>query len=87
MLMDMSTKRGKSRSHKINPRFNLTKCLSRIEEINEKVKDITDQIGFKEKPRETANNLHHYKECDELTEQISFLKSEKWKLDFELKSS
>ena len=87
-------KKGKSRSHKLNPspdsdakRIKLNKevRLSRIEEINEKVKDITDQIGFKEKHRESANNLHHYKECDKLTEQISSLKSEKRKLDLELK--
>ena len=87
-------KKGKSCSHKLNPsqesdskRIKLNKevHLSRIEEINEKVKGITDQIGFKEKRRESANNLHHYKECDKLTEQISSLKSEKQKLDLELK--
>ena len=86
--------KGKSRSHKLNPsqksgakhiKLNKEVRLSRIKEINEKVKDITDQTGFKEKRRESANNLHHYKECDKLTEQISSLKSKKRKLDLELK--
>ena len=40
------------------------------------VKDLSDQITYKEKRRESASNVHNYKECDMLTEQMSALKAE-----------
>lgn len=93
-----SYKKGKSRSKQVNPS---TECdvttpkrkkissdvrLHRIAEIQERLIDTKDQIGFKEKRRENAEISHNYKDCDKLTEQISTLKSEKRDLHFELSS-
>jgi len=70
------------------PMQNISNIIKKsvCQKVTDKLKDITDQIRFKEKRRESANNLHQYKECDKLAEQISSLKSEKQKLDLELKS-
>lgn len=53
-------------------------------ELQDKIKDLNDQIGFKEKRREAANNVRNYKDYEKLTEQMSELKSQKRKLDLEL---
>ena len=58
--------------------------LTRITEIQDKAKDLNDQIGYKQKRREAANNVRNYKECDKLTEEMSELKSQKRKLETEL---
>lgn len=58
--------------------------LQRIGELKEVVKDLTDQITYKEKRRESASNVHNYKECDMLTEQISTLKAERREHEREL---
>ena len=58
--------------------------VSRIAELQERIKDITDQLGYKEKRRENASLSHNYKECDQITEQMSELKCERRKLDIEL---
>ena len=69
-------KKGMSCSHRSQDanvkhlKLNKEVRLSRIEEITDKLKDVTDQIGFKEKRQESANIHHQYKECDKLTEQI-----------------
>ena len=49
----------------------------RVQRVKEVVKDLTDQITYKEKRREGASNVHNYKECDILTEQLSALKAER----------
>lgn len=58
--------------------------LTRITEIQDKTKDLNDQIGYKQKRREAAINVRNYKECDKLTEEMSELKSQKRKLETEL---
>lgn len=58
--------------------------LKRITELQDTTKDLNDQIGFKEKRREVANNIKNYKECERITEEMSDLKSQKRKLETEL---
>lgn len=89
-------KKGQSRSKTLNPDFpsegstpkrkKITEefRLSRIDELQDKVKDLNDQIAYKEKRREAASNIHNYKDCDVLTEQMSALKTEKRQLEYEL---
>ena len=57
---------------------------NRISELEDKIRDISDRIGFKLKRRECASNMNNYKECDNLTAQISSLKTEKRQLAIEL---
>ena len=68
---------------KLNPDARLT----RITEIQDKAKDLSYQIGYKQKWREAANNVRNYKECDKLAEEMSQLKSQKRKLETELAKS
>lgn len=58
--------------------------MSRIAEVRDRIKDLSDQIGFKEKRRECASAVQNYKECDALTEQMSVLKTERRQLETEL---
>ena len=48
--------------------------LTRISELEEDIKDATDQIDIKEKRRNLASTAHQYKDCDRLTSQISHLR-------------
>ena len=89
-------KKGKSHSRALNPqadassdppkrkKINEKYHLSRIEELQERIKDITDQLGYKEKRRESASMVHNYKECKQITEQMSDLKVERRRLEIEL---
>ena len=87
-------KKGKSRSKLINTddeaptpkrrKINQEYCLERIAELQDKIKDLNERIEFKNKRRDAASNVRNYKECDELTEQMSNLKNEKRLLDTEL---
>ena len=87
-------KKGRSRSKRLNSadetegpkRKKISKeyRMSRIGELEERIKDLTDQIGFKVKRRDCASNMKNYKECDKLTEQLSALKGEKRQLEMEL---
>ena len=89
-------KKGKSRSRLLNTsvaseppkRKKITEeyRLSRIAELQERIKDITDRLGYKEKRRESASMVRNYKECDQITEQMSELKCERKRLDIELAS-
>ena len=94
--MGYAYKKGKSRSKRINPSaesdaetFPKRKKISsdirvkQIAAIRERIADINDQLGFKQKCRESAQISHNYKECDKLTEQKSTLKSEKRQLNVE----
>ena len=56
---------------------------NRIIELEDRIKDL-DTLMYKEKRREKASNVHNYKECDELTQQISEVKSERRLLEREL---
>ena len=84
--------KGKSRSNVFSPpgstpkRAKLTQEVrkGRIDEINDQIKDLSDQISYKEKRREQAVNVHDYKQCDMLTEQMLELKSERRKVNIEL---
>ena len=89
-------KKGRSRSRSLNPQADVSSDppkkkkmsehyrVTRIAELQERIKDITDQIGYKEKRRESASLVHNYKECDQITEQMSELKCERRKLEIEL---
>ena len=48
--------------------------LRRISELQEDIKDASDQIKIKEKTRSLASNAHQYKDCDRFTSQISVLR-------------
>ena len=87
-------KKGKSRSKLLNTdeefptpkRKKITQeyRVARIAELQDKIKDLNERIEYKCKRRDAASNVRNYKECDELTEQMSNLKSEKRQLDTEL---
>lgn len=86
--------KGKSRSKRFvsgeasatpkRPKLSEDLRCSRMDEISDRIKDITDQILYKEKRREQASNSHNYKSCDMLTEEMSQLKSERRQLECEL---
>ena len=59
--------------------------LVRMSGLQEKIKDVSDQIGYKEKRRDAADKVRNYKECDQLTEQICSLRSEEEQFESELK--
>ena len=50
--------------------------LSRIDELKDKIKDPSEQLYYKNLRRVAAGNVHNYKECDRLIEQMSTLKHE-----------
>ena len=87
-------KKGKSRSKILNSedenpppkRRKISKeyRLQRISELQDKIKDLENRIGYKIKRREAASNNRLYNDCDELTEQISDLKCQKHQLNIEL---
>ena len=88
-------KKGKSRSERLStddgepPTKKRTKIskeyrLSRITQLQEQIKDKNEQVQYKELRREGAKNIHNYKECDKLTEQLSVLKADRRKLELEL---
>lgn len=78
-------KKGKSRSKRFSdedpsaicrpkrPKLTQEFRLQRIAEVREVIKDLSDQILYKKKRREKASNVHNYKECDTITEQLSAL--------------
>lgn len=87
-------KKGKSRSKLLSSdekevppkraRVDKDVRLTRIAEIEEEIEDKDEQIKYKELRRDSAKNMHNYKECDTLTDQISCLKSERRFLKLEL---
>ena len=89
-------KKGKSRSKRlstddgnepsVNKRSKINKefHLARIAELQEQIKDKNEQVQYKELRREAAKNVHNYKECDKLTEQMSILKADRRQLELEL---
>ena len=88
-------KKGKSRSKYLNPSLEATlipkrrkvateERQKRLEAVQEDLKDVADRLSFKEKRRQAAETVRNYKLCDELTEEISNLKSQKRELEAEL---
>lgn len=75
-------KKGKSRSKLYHtdestpkrPKISEAIRETRIDELQEDIKDIVDRIGYKEKMRERASMARNYKLCDQLTEEMSELK-------------
>ena len=82
-------KHGKSRSKHLRsesgtstssgPRVKRTKTneterLQRIAYVEESIRDIQKQIGFKEKRREQLSNVHNYRQCDKVSDEICTLK-------------
>lgn len=58
--------------------------MTRITELKEQIEDKSEQIKYKELWREGAQNMHNYKECDKLTEEMATLKSDRRQLELEL---
>ena len=86
-------KKGKSRSKRLTAdegspqkraKINRDFRLARIAELQEQIKDKKEQLEFKELRRDAAKNVHHYKECDKLTEQMAELKAGRRQLEQEL---
>ena len=88
-------KKGHSRSKRFSSattsnapkRQNLNKTIreSRIQDIKEEIDDLNHRISFKEKRVTAAENMKNYKTCDEITGEISELKTKRRELDLELK--
>ena len=88
-------KKGRSRSKRFlsssssntPKRQNLNKDIreSRINDIKEEIEDINRRISFKEKRVSAAENMKNYKTCDEITGEISELKTKRHELESELK--
>lgn len=92
-----SYRKGKSRSKRLSSdgdgssvskraKINAEYRLSRIDELKDKIKDLSEQLHYKNLRRVAAENVHNYKECDKLTEQMSTLKHERHTLELELKA-
>ena len=90
-----SYRKGKSRSKRLNSdgdgssvskraKINAEYRLSRIDELKDKIKDLSEQLHYKNLRRVAAENVHNYKECDKLIEQMSTLKHERHTLELEL---
>ena len=88
-------KKGKSRSKQfssddgespVNKRGKINKefRLSRMTELRDQIEDKNEQLKYKELRRDAAKNVHNYKECDKLTEQMSVLKADRRQLQLEL---
>ena len=58
----------------------------RMLHLEDSLKDIDKQIGFKELRREQAINSHQYQICDEITHEITKLKTQRYQEQIELKS-
>ena len=69
-----------SKKIKINKEFR----TARIKELEEQIKNKNKQVQYKELRRDGARNVHIYRECDNLTEQLSVLKTDKRRLELEL---
>ena len=52
--------------------------------LEEEIINIKDRISYKEKRREMAENIKNYKNCDDLTEEISSLSKQQQELESEL---
>ena len=82
-------KKGRSRSKEYEtaspipkrPKTTETLRAKHIQELHEDVKDLSDQLRFKEKRRDQATSSRNCKVCDQLTEEMSVLR--KWRRECE----
>ena len=87
-------KKGKSHSRKLNPtsptkkrkKISQSFQVQRLTELGERIKELSDHISYKQKCLDQANNIQNYKQCDELSEQISALKGDRRKLEAKQKA-
>ena len=56
----------------------------RISDIQEQIADIDKRIAYKQCRIETATVTRNFKTCDELSEEISELKTQRYELNYEL---
>ena len=88
-------KKGKSRSAKhtgLQPEVSSVKRVKvdtverkrRIDDAQDQIADLDKQIGFKNKRIEVAMQSKNFKTCNELSEEISELKSQRRELSCEL---
>ena len=68
-----------SKKTKINKEFR----TARIKELEDQIKDMSEQVQYKELRRDSARSVHNYRECDNLTEQLSVLNTDKRRLVLE----
>lgn len=93
-------KKGKSRSKRLRepvsndgesserpkrPKSNELVRIQRISHIEETIKDINKQIGYKELRRDQASNFRQYQLCENITEEIATLKQKRYEMEVELK--
>lgn len=88
--------KGKFRSEHLHPSLETATTLPKrhtllmetrtkhMEAVQENLKDISDRLSYKSKWRQAAETVRNYKLCDELTEDISNLKSRKRELEAEV---
>lgn len=60
--------------------------LQQISHLQEKIKDVNGRLQWKEKQRDQAGNARKYRECEEITEEMSSLKQEGFQYQVELKA-
>ena len=85
-------KKGKSRSKKQcdqaptpkRPKTSENLRAKHIADKQEDIKDLSDQLQFKQKRRQQAELNRNYKLCDHLTEEMSGLKKQKREREREL---
>ena len=87
-------KKGKSRSKRTSSssmpdstkrtKIDTQEREARISDILEQISDIDKRIAFKQRRIETATVTRNFKTCDELSEEISELKSQRRELNCEL---
>ena len=78
-------KKGKSRSKRYQStatapkRVKTTESMraKHISDLEEDLKDLNDQLKYKDKRREQATMSRNYKLCDELTEDMSTIKKKR----------
>ena len=86
--------KGKSRSKRLaSPEESPRPCCAkisadirqkRISALEEDIKNLDQQLLFKEKRRQQAECIRNYKVCDEITEEIRIVKQQQRKLTEEL---
>lgn len=53
--------------------------MKKIAELEDDIKDLNDRLTYKEKQREQATLARNYKLCDQLTDEMRYVKTEKRK--------
>ena len=66
------------------PRLSIDARADHMKALEEEITNIKDRISYKEKRREMAENIKNYKNCDDLTEEISSLSKQRREFESEL---